>query len=117
MAACNQEEIELPILEVRDVKKVSLVLVTGDRGLCGSYNSAVIKAATKRAEKLKSQGIAVSGFLLLLMIDEMYLQSVSFLIGPTRSCGTKRRAMVPSKTHPNRRNIRIGQRPSTHCGI
>lgn len=57
--ACNQEDIQLPILEVRDVKKVALVLVTGDRGLCGSYNSAVIKAATKRIEKLNSQGIAV----------------------------------------------------------
>lgn len=49
----------MPILEVRDVKKVSLVVVTGDRGLCGSYNSAVIKAATKRIEKLNSQGIDV----------------------------------------------------------
>lgn len=55
--ACNQEEIDLPILEVRDVKTVALVLVTGDRGLCGSYNSFAIKAATKRIEKLKSQGI------------------------------------------------------------
>lgn len=60
LAACNQEEIELPILEVRDVKKVSLVLVTGDRGLCGSYNSAVIKAATRRIVKLTEQGIQVS---------------------------------------------------------
>jgi F-type H+-transporting ATPase subunit gamma len=42
------------------VKKLSLVLVTGDRGLCGSYNSAVIKAATKRIQKLTDQGIAVS---------------------------------------------------------
>ena len=57
--ACNQEEIDLPILEVRDVKTVGLVLVTGDRGLCGSYNSAVIKAATKRIQKLNSQGINV----------------------------------------------------------
>jgi len=47
----------LPILEVRDVKTVALVLVTGDRGLCGSYNSFAIKAATKRIEKLKAQGI------------------------------------------------------------
>lgn len=42
------------------MKKVSLVLVTGDRGLCGSYNSAVIKAATKRIVKLTEQGIQVS---------------------------------------------------------
>lgn len=57
LEACNQEEIDLPILEVRDVKKVGLVLVTGDRGLCGGYNSAVIKMATRRIEKLKQQGI------------------------------------------------------------
>jgi F-type H+-transporting ATPase subunit gamma len=42
------------------VKKVSLVLITGDRGLCGSYNSAVIKQATRRINKLNEQGIAVS---------------------------------------------------------
>lgn len=35
------------------------MLVTGDRGLCGGYNAAVIKAAGKRIEKLKSQGIDV----------------------------------------------------------
>lgn len=57
--ACNREEIDLPILEVRDVKKVSLVLVTGDRGLCGSYNAQVIKSATRRIEKLNKQGIDV----------------------------------------------------------
>lgn len=57
--ACNKEDLELPILEKRDVKKVSLVLITGDRGLCGSYNAAVIKAATRRIEKLNSQGIEV----------------------------------------------------------
>ena len=32
LEACNQEDIQLPILDVREVKKVSLVLVTGDRG-------------------------------------------------------------------------------------
>lgn len=57
LEACNTEEIELPILEVREVKKVSLVLITGDRGLCGGYNAQVIKAATRRAAKLEEQGI------------------------------------------------------------
>ena len=59
LEACNREEIDLPILEVRDVKKVSLVLVTGDRGLCGGYNANAIKAATKRINKLNEQGIDV----------------------------------------------------------
>jgi F-type H+-transporting ATPase subunit gamma len=57
--ACNQEELQLPILEVRDVKTVSLVLVTGDRGLCGGYNAQVIKLAQKRINKLSEQGIKV----------------------------------------------------------
>jgi F-type H+-transporting ATPase subunit gamma len=60
LEACNRDEIELPILEVRDVKKVSLVVVTGDRGLCGGYNSQVIKAATARISKLSAQGIEVN---------------------------------------------------------
>lgn len=55
--ACNQESLQLPILEVRDVKTVSLVLVTGDRGLCGGYNSAVIKLAQRRINTLTEQGI------------------------------------------------------------
>ena len=50
----------MPILEVRDVKKVSLVVVTGDRGLCGGYNSQIIKSTTKRIAKLESQGIQVT---------------------------------------------------------
>ena len=57
--ACKNEEVELPILEVREVKKVSLVVITGDRGLCGGYNSQIIKSTTKRIAKLESMGIAV----------------------------------------------------------
>lgn len=59
LKACDEEEIQLPILEVRDVKTVALVLVTGDRGLCGGYNSQVIKSAQERINKLTSQGINV----------------------------------------------------------
>jgi F-type H+-transporting ATPase subunit gamma len=57
--ACDAEEIQLPILEVRDVKTVALVLVTGDRGLCGGYNSNAIKKATERINKLNAQNINV----------------------------------------------------------
>ena len=41
------------------MKKVSLVVITGDRGLCGGYNSQIIKSTTKRIAKLESQGIKV----------------------------------------------------------
>jgi F-type H+-transporting ATPase subunit gamma len=51
------EAADLPLLTVRDVKKVTLVVVTGDRGLCGGYNSFMIKKAEARFKELKSQGI------------------------------------------------------------
>src|SRR5262245_20486311 len=35
-----------PLLIQREVKRVELVLVTSDRGLCGSFNANAIKAAT-----------------------------------------------------------------------
>jgi len=49
--------LDLPLLATRDVKKVTLVVITGDRGLCGAYNSFMIKKAEKRFEDLKGQGI------------------------------------------------------------
>ncbi len=46
-----------PLLNQRAVKCVALLVVTGDRGLCGGYNSAIIKKAELRAKELKAQGI------------------------------------------------------------
>jgi F-type H+-transporting ATPase subunit gamma len=46
-----------PLLQQRQVKCVGLLVVTGDRGLCGGYNSAIIKKAELRAKELKAQGI------------------------------------------------------------
>lgn len=37
------ETIKLPLLEVREVKKMLLILITSNRGLCGSFNSSVIR--------------------------------------------------------------------------
>jgi len=51
------ESIDLPLLTQREVKKVCLVVITGDRGLCGGYNSFMIKKAENRFKELKEQGI------------------------------------------------------------
>merc|ERR1719310_938602 len=53
------EALDIPLLEARDAKKVGLVVITGDRGLCGSYNAAAIKRAEQRIEELKGQGVDV----------------------------------------------------------
>jgi len=52
------EGLDIPLLEARDAKTVGLVVITGDRGLCGSYNAAAIKKTEARIAELKEQGIA-----------------------------------------------------------
>jgi F-type H+-transporting ATPase subunit gamma len=46
-----------PLLQQRQVKCVALLVVTGDRGLCGGYNSSIIRKAELRAQELKAQGL------------------------------------------------------------
>lgn len=55
----GNEPIDLPILETREVKKVTLLVISGDRGLCGSYNAYVIKKTEARKTELEAQGIEV----------------------------------------------------------
>jgi F-type H+-transporting ATPase subunit gamma len=51
------EEANLPLLRKRDVQTVGILVVSGDRGLCGAYNSNVIRRAETRAKELKAEGI------------------------------------------------------------
>ena len=38
-----------PLLQVREPKKVDLVVVTSDRGLCGAFNANIIREAERRS--------------------------------------------------------------------
>jgi len=53
------EALDIPLLESRTAKKVGLVVITGDRGLCGSYNALAIKKTEARIAELKAQDIEV----------------------------------------------------------
>src|SRR5687768_5254936 len=47
----------LPILQEREeIRRVGLLLVTGDRGLAGPFNAQIIRAGNRRAAELKAQG-------------------------------------------------------------
>lgn len=46
--AANMETAVSPLLESRDVKRVCLVVVAADRGLCGAFNSNILRAASHR---------------------------------------------------------------------
>jgi len=45
------EQSAIPLLAVREVRRVLLVLVTADRGLCGAFNSNLVRAAHQYLER------------------------------------------------------------------
>jgi len=49
-----------PLMEVREVNSIELVVVTSDRGLCGSFNANIIKLAFKKMREYEGQGKKVS---------------------------------------------------------
>tara|TARA_Y100001968_G_C19413232_1_gene747528 strand:+ start:288 stop:1238 length:951 start_codon:yes stop_codon:yes gene_type:complete len=50
------ELADAPLLKDRNVENITLLAVTGDRGLCGGYNSNIIKRTEQRYAELNSQG-------------------------------------------------------------
>ena len=53
----------LPLLEEHDsIDRVGLLLVTGDRGLAGSFNSQIIRGGNRRAKELEGDGKQVSWY-------------------------------------------------------
>ena len=50
-----------PLFEVRtEPKAVDIVLITADRGLCGAFNSSIIKYTERKIDELTSQGLKVN---------------------------------------------------------
>jgi F-type H+-transporting ATPase subunit gamma len=80
------DAIDLPLLTQREVKKVTLTVVTGDRGLCGGYNSYMIKKAEARYKELTSQGIEVD----MVVIGQKgitYFKRRNYPLRKTFECG------------------------------
>ncbi len=56
-ALASASTLDHPLLTEREQpRRAGVLLITADRGLCGGYNSAAIKAAEELAALLKSQG-------------------------------------------------------------
>lgn len=51
------EDLDLPLLKQREVRCVGLLVISGDRGLCGGYNTNIIKRAEARAREIKAEGL------------------------------------------------------------
>ena len=54
------ETSQFPLMEVREVNAVELIVVTSDRGLCGSFNANILKVAEKMTKQLEDEGKSVS---------------------------------------------------------
>lgn len=54
------QKVQIPLLAIRPVQKILMVIITSNRGLCGSFNSNIIK---KTAVQLKTEkaGVDVIG--------------------------------------------------------
>ena len=56
----DSEAGALPLMEEREVKTVEILVVTSDRGLAGSFNSNIIRAAERLRKQYEAEGKKVS---------------------------------------------------------
>ncbi|KZV56404.1 ATP synthase gamma chain, chloroplastic-like [Dorcoceras hygrometricum] len=54
---CQLDDVEIPLTVIRPVKKVALIVITGDRGLCGGFNNAIVRKVDARISELKNLGL------------------------------------------------------------
>merc|ERR1711881_660031 len=53
----RDEDVDSPLTSIRAISTVLLVVITGDRGLCGGYNNYIIKKAVGRIQELNEMGV------------------------------------------------------------
>jgi len=62
-AAAGAEAQRLPLLRAHESgTDVGLLLVTGDRGLAGGFNSQIVRAGTRLSSELSEQGLTINWF-------------------------------------------------------
>jgi F-type H+-transporting ATPase subunit gamma len=54
--AARVERAQHPLLAKREPKQVKLIVLTSDRGLCGAYNTNIIRRAVEAVREFKAQG-------------------------------------------------------------
>jgi F-type H+-transporting ATPase subunit gamma len=54
--ASRVERMQHPLLAKREPKKVKLLVLTSDRGLCGAYNTNILRKAVETVREFQAQG-------------------------------------------------------------
>lgn len=55
----HTKELQNPYIDQREIKKTGYIVITGDRGLCGGYNTNAIKKALSHMEDREVSVIAI----------------------------------------------------------
>merc|ERR1712037_47488 len=55
----KDEDLRLSLMDLRAVKSLMIVVFTGDRGLCGAFNNAILKKAISRSDEIANYNIQV----------------------------------------------------------
>ncbi|WP_218081880.1 F0F1 ATP synthase subunit gamma [Anthocerotibacter panamensis] len=50
------ESSDLPLLRTREVKRVAVLILSSDRGLCGGYNANILRRAVSEIRRLQDEG-------------------------------------------------------------
>eukprot|EP00934_Nitzschia_sp_Nitz4_P007216 Nitzschia sp. Nitz4//scaffold6_size259037//198295//199486//NITZ4_001105-RA/size259037-snap-gene-0.376-mRNA-1//1//CDS//3329556986//7206//frame0 len=91
MKIVDVDDLDVPLLQPRsEVNKVTLCVLTGDRGLCGGFNSMVIRKAKARYEQLRKMGVDVD----MVVVGEKGISHFT------------------SRDFPIRRTFPMGQKPT-----
>jgi F-type H+-transporting ATPase subunit gamma len=72
LAAAATEEIIHPYFEERPVKKRTVVLISSDKGLCGSFNANIIRRTTQYLADTKGDGAETELVLLGKKVNDFY---------------------------------------------
>lgn len=53
----EEDKAENPYIAPREIKNVAVVIVTSDRGLCGAFNTNIVKESVKYIEQLRNESL------------------------------------------------------------
>ena len=81
------EDVDSPLVNIRPVKSVLLVIVTGDRGLCGGYNNFVLKKVGQSCRTLLPEHVHVQTAAVPPLMHHPCIQNAcaKFLHAPSKS--------------------------------
>ncbi|NTW58889.1 MAG: ATP synthase F1 subunit gamma [Nitrospirae bacterium] len=83
--ASRVERLQHPLLAKREPKKVKLLVLTSDRGLCGAYNTNILRKAVEAVREFQAQGKEVRVNIVGRKGRDFFRKRSSYNVGQTWS--------------------------------